>query len=120
MNTSNSFNLDYSFFDLLNNFEEKFTKLYKPPYSLNIKLRNYNDNISVELDTDKVSSLEELPQNINEIVNMYPLVQHCISCYDDTFWTHFDVKIIANNHSYKLFFSIKGSELKQMITNKNI
>jgi hypothetical protein len=34
---------DYKFFNEIYNFENKINKLFKPNYSLEIKLSNYND-----------------------------------------------------------------------------
>ncbi len=87
-----------------------------PPYSLKIKLSNYDDYMTILIETDKVITLEELPQNIYELVNKYDLIQHYIKCYDDEFYLHFDIQFVSLSFSFDQFFSIKVNKLTNFIT----
>lgn len=107
-------NADYKFFNKWYNFE----KVFKPGYSLEIRVSNYNDADTVTLKTDTMSALNELPQSIPELINKYDVIQHYINCFKDDFYLHFDIKFMCEGESYTTiseFYSIKVYKLKQMI-----
>jgi hypothetical protein len=99
------------------NFEDNnlnLSEIYKNPFYLKIKVSNYDDKCSINIETPMVLTIKELPQNIFDIVIKHYLLQHYISGYSDEFYLHFNIKFISNNGSLDQFFSIKNKELKQM------
>ena len=106
-------NQNYNFFNFRDN-NSNLDKIYKPPYSLKIKISNYDDNNNIIIDTDEVLKIKNLLQSINDIVKKYDLIQHYINCYNNDFYLHFDIKFISNGNYFNQFFSIKVEELKKM------
>jgi len=97
--------MDDLLFDGLYDFENKLERLYTPPYSLKIKLSNYNDNKIVVIDTDKSSTIKDLPQSITELVSKYQIIQNYINCYPNDFGIHFDIHFYDNNGcQFKSFY----------------
>ena len=105
-------NQNYNFFNFRDN--SNLDKIYKSPYLLKIKICNYDDNNHIIIDTEKVLTIKELPQSIEDIVKKYELIQHYINCYSNDFYLHFDIKFIGNGNYFNQFFSIKVEELKKM------
>jgi hypothetical protein len=105
-------NKNYNFIFSDNNLN--LDEIYKKPYLLKIKINNYDDNNNIIINTEKVLTIKELSQSINDIVKKYDLIQHYIKCYNNDLYLHFDIKFISNGNYLNQFFSIKVEELKKM------
>lgn len=111
-------NENYYFFDCTENFKIKLEKLYEEPYLFKIKLSNCDDYNFIEFETNKVLTINELPQNIIELVNKYDLIKKYINCYSNEFYLHFNITFIGNNDAFEQFFVINVDILKKMIIKK--
>lgn len=110
--------VDYNFFNEWHNFENTIGRLFKPGYSLEIRVSNFNDADTVVITTDTMPALNELPQSISEVINKYAIIQHYINCFDDEFYLHFNIKFIFeddSNTAISQFYLIKVCKLKQMM-----
>ena len=106
--------VDYLFFDNLQ-LKEIIEKQYNPPYSFKIRLSYNTDNCFITIETDKVHNINELPKNIEELINKYKLIKHVINCYSDNLYLQFNIKL----NEFEKNFVIKVDVLKKMIiTNK--
>lgn len=105
--------VDYLFFDNLQ-LKEIIEKQYNPPYSLKVKLSYNTDNCFITIETNKVHNINELPQNIEELINKYKLIKHVINCYSDDLYLQFNIKF----NEFEKNFVIKVDVLKKMINNK--
>ena len=106
---------DYIFFNEVFKFTDKIHRLFTPNYSLKIKVSNYDDNTTIDISTEPVQSVQELPQSIPELVHKYDIIKHYIHCYTDDFYLHFDIKFICSSgECFSQFYSISVCKLKKM------
>jgi len=105
--------MEYNFFTQFDKKTYKLDDLYKSPYKLKVLLWNYDDNNNVEIITDKVNNIDELPQNITELINKYDLLQHYINSYTNDYYLQFDIIFYSENDAFKLMFMLNVDELKQ-------
>jgi ribosomal protein L23 len=113
----------YSFFDGLDAFKSKCEALFQPPFSFKIKISNFSNNDTVQLQTDLVSMIGELPQSISDLVKTYAIIQHYIRCFSDEYFLHFKVTFQSMekdmvSRTFEQIFMVRVGELKQMITEK--
>jgi hypothetical protein len=107
--------IDYNFFNEVFKFTDKIDRLFTPKYSLKIKVSNYDDNNTIEVSTEPMQSVQELPQSIPELVHKYDIIKHYIHCYTDDFYLHFDIKFICSSgECFSQFYSISVCKLKKM------
>lgn len=90
----------------------KLDQIYHPPYFLNIKLSNADNNESIELSSPKVNEFHKLPQNLITIMNNYELMKHYILSFSEEYYLHFDIRFISANSYFDQFFNLSVQELK--------
>ncbi len=91
------------------------SQLYYPPYSLKVKLRNCNDKNEIFVETDQVSTMIELPQNISELVNKYDLIKKFINSHEDNIYLQFDIKFFCGLGYLDQVYCIQIGKLKNII-----
>jgi hypothetical protein len=102
-------NQNYTFFG------EEIYEMYNAPYMLSIKVENSSDNNSVELKTDKVLTIVDLPKNISELFNNYDILQHYVCCYEDNCNFNIIIKFIGSTGCFSTTYRVKVSNILQKI-----
>ncbi len=122
MNELNDFigDSNYKFFDSIYDFESKNDnqQLYDPPYSLKVKLQVVNNNEhEVFVETNEVSTIRELPQNISDLVNKYESIQQFINSQNENLYLRFDIQFFCGLGSLDQIYCVQVDKLKKLLVN---
>lgn len=104
----------YPLFEMLN--EKCFKNLYDPPFCLNIKMHNYENDECVNITTHNFDNIEDiLNKTLQDIFLTYHECVKYINSFDDEYFLHIDISFMKNNNKkFHEFFIISVLKLKKI------